>query len=72
MIRHVSLRTRLALLYAGLAMIVLAISLLTVYQYAHRNALNRVDNSLRADAADSAGERSEPNTGMSRDRGSDS
>lgn len=58
MIRHVSLRTRLALLYAGLAMIVLAISLLTVYEYAHRNALNRVDSSLRADA-DKLGGRAE-------------
>ena len=44
------LRTRLALLYAGLALLVLAISLLTVYEVAHRDALNRVDSSLRSDA----------------------
>ena len=48
--RHASLRTRLAVLYAGLAVIVLAISLLTVYGVARRDALNRVDSSLRADA----------------------
>ena len=47
---HVSLRTRLALLYAGLAVVVLAISLLTVYVVARRDALNRVDSSLRKDA----------------------
>ena len=50
MIRHASLRTRLAGLYAGLAVIVLAISLLTVYEVARRDAMNRVDSSLRADA----------------------
>ena len=47
MIRRASLRTRLAVLYAGLAVIVLAISLLTVYVVARRDALNRVDSSLR-------------------------
>jgi signal transduction histidine kinase len=46
-----SLRTRLALLYAGLAVIVLAISLFTVYQVAHRDALSRLDNSLHGDAS---------------------
>ena len=50
MIRRASLRTRLAVLYAGLALIVLAISLLTVYWVAHRDALSRVDSSLRTDA----------------------
>ena len=50
MIRRASLRTRLAVLYAGLAVIVLAISLLTVYAVARRDALNRVDSSLRTDA----------------------
>ena len=50
MIRRASLRTRLAVLYAGLALIVLAISLLTVYVVARRDALNRVDSSLRTDA----------------------
>jgi signal transduction histidine kinase len=38
------------MLYAGLAVIVLAISLLTVYEVARREALNRVDSSLRRDA----------------------
>jgi signal transduction histidine kinase len=47
---RVSLRTRLALLYAGLALIVLAISLVSVYEVAHRDALSRVDSSLRSDA----------------------
>ena len=50
MIRKVSLRTRLALLYAGLALVVLAISLLSVYEVAHRDAVNRVEGSLRSDA----------------------
>ena len=50
MIGKASLRTRLALLYAGLAVIVLAISLFTVYQVAHRDALSRLDNSLHGDA----------------------
>ena len=50
MIGSMSLRTRLAILYAGLAVIVLAISLLTVYEVARRDALNRVDSSLRRDA----------------------
>ncbi len=50
MIGRVSLRTRLALLYAGLAVVVLAISLLTVYVVARHDALNRVDSSLRKDA----------------------
>jgi len=45
-----SLRTRLTLLYTGLAVIVLAISLLTVYVVTRREALNRLDNSLHADA----------------------
>ncbi len=45
-----SLRARLTLLYAGLAVIVLAISLLTVYAVTRREALSRLDNSLRADA----------------------
>lgn len=49
MIGRVSLRTRLAILYAGLAVVVLGISLLTVYVVARREALNRVDNSLRSD-----------------------
>ena len=50
MIRRASLRTRLAVLYAGLALIVLAISLLTVYAVAHRDAQSRMDSSLRTDA----------------------
>lgn len=50
MIGGISLRTRLAMLYAGLAVVVLAISLLTVYVIARRDALNRVDSSLRRDA----------------------
>ncbi len=50
MTSRVSLRTRLALLYAGLALLVLAISLLSVYEVAHRDALGRVDSSLRSDA----------------------
>ena len=45
-----SLRARLTLLYAGLAVIVLAISLLTVYAVTRREALSRLDNSLHADA----------------------
>lgn len=50
MIGRWSLRTRLAVLYALLAVFVLAISLVTVYEVAHREALNRLDTSLRADA----------------------
>ncbi len=50
MIGRASLRTRLALLYAALAVVVLAISLLTVYGFTRHETLNRVDNSLRVDA----------------------
>ena len=53
-----TLRTRLALLYAGLAVFVLAISLFTVYGFTRHDALNRVDGSLR-DSARKLGDRAE-------------
>ena len=49
-IARASLRTRLALLYAALAVVVLAISLFTVYGLTRHETLNRVDDSLRVDA----------------------
>ncbi len=53
-----TLRTRLALLYAALAVIVLAISLFTVYGLTRHDALNRVDGSLR-DSARKLGDQAE-------------
>lgn len=46
-----TLRTRLVLLYTGLAVVVLVLSMLAVYQVTRREALSRLDNSLRSDAA---------------------